>query len=300
MTNGRDEFSKPVIRNLRERVGGHCSRPECGRVTVAPNEGDQSRTDVTGRAAHITGAAVGGPRHDFSLSAAERRSAENGIWLCGECADLIDKNNGSDFSVPQLRSWKRGAEQRQFALARLRVQTRRPAWLDKLKSPNYINVPRLVGIAGQGAFSAETLAVLQSGFPRGRQIIRELIEAESTLRQSGIRAVDVEELLEPQSQVLEGLTVSFHRRVWAKNARSTNVAHVRDYSFKHSPQLYFDSHRYRYFFPFDPIWLTTNTAQCMGGSLTLAGLGLVKSINHEARHVFATPLTFGVPEFFEW
>jgi hypothetical protein len=50
-----------------------------------------------------------GPRFDASLSSAERRAANNAIWLCQTCAKLVD-NDTARFSVPDLLEWKRQAE----------------------------------------------------------------------------------------------------------------------------------------------------------------------------------------------
>jgi hypothetical protein len=63
-----------------------------------------------GVAAHITAAASGGPRYDPSLTAKERRGAENGIWLCQTCAKLIDSDL-SRYTAKLLREWKELAEQ---------------------------------------------------------------------------------------------------------------------------------------------------------------------------------------------
>jgi hypothetical protein len=51
-----------------------------------------------GVAAHITAASPGGPRFDPNLSDKERASATNGIWLCQNCAKLID-NDVAQFSA---------------------------------------------------------------------------------------------------------------------------------------------------------------------------------------------------------
>lgn len=63
---------------------------------------------MTGRAAHITAAASGGPRYDGTLSEAERKGADNGIWLCGTCSIEID-NDYIYYSVRLLKAWKRRA-----------------------------------------------------------------------------------------------------------------------------------------------------------------------------------------------
>jgi len=62
-----------------------------------------------GVAAHITAAATNGPRFDGSLSAEQRKSTNNGIWLCQNCAKLVD-NDPIRFSAELLRQWKSHAE----------------------------------------------------------------------------------------------------------------------------------------------------------------------------------------------
>lgn len=72
------------------------------------------RTDPTkivniGVAAHITAAAEGGPRYDPALIPDQRKAPENGIWLCQNCAKLID-NDPLRYTVEILRGWKANAE----------------------------------------------------------------------------------------------------------------------------------------------------------------------------------------------
>lgn len=104
----RDNFSDPVKRALANRVAGKCSNPDCGAVTVGP-QGDPAKFTNIGVAAHITAAAPGGPRYDATLSLEERYSPENGIWLCQNCAKLVD-NDPARFSVATLKKWKSLAE----------------------------------------------------------------------------------------------------------------------------------------------------------------------------------------------
>ena len=68
-----------------------------------------------GVAAHITGAAPGGPRYDTSLSPEARRHADNAMWLCQTCAKLVD-NDPSQFEESLLRAWKTIAEHRALSL----------------------------------------------------------------------------------------------------------------------------------------------------------------------------------------
>ena len=105
----RDEFRRLDADILAKRVGGRCSNPGCRQSTTGPRD-DPSKAVNIGVSAHITAAASGGPRYDASLSPDERRSIENGIWLCQNCARLIDSDTHR-YSVTLLRQWKSWAEQ---------------------------------------------------------------------------------------------------------------------------------------------------------------------------------------------
>lgn len=105
----RDDFSTKTIETLARRVGYRCSNPDCPlQSTSGPHE-DPSRSVNIGVAAHITAASKGGPRYDGSLTPAQRRSITNGIWLCQNCAKLID-SDALRFTVEMLRRWKEEAE----------------------------------------------------------------------------------------------------------------------------------------------------------------------------------------------
>lgn len=69
----------------------------------------EDRVVRNGQAGHITAAAPGGPRYDASLTAEERASARNGIWLCGACHPLVDGDD-SRYTVDELRRYKEQAE----------------------------------------------------------------------------------------------------------------------------------------------------------------------------------------------
>lgn len=111
---GRDNFTKGVRDILAHRAGFRCSKPDCRAPTAGPHEEDDKPGSI-GIAAHITAAAEGGPRRDPSLSAEERSSARNGIWLCDNHAREIDKDP-SRFTVEVLKAWKTHAEEEARAL----------------------------------------------------------------------------------------------------------------------------------------------------------------------------------------
>ncbi len=108
--NKRDDFSESVKRILRERVGNHCSNPECRKATSGPHS-DPGKVVRLGVAAHITAAAPKGPRHNDGLSKKERMGIQNGIWLCQNCAKLIDAD-ADKYPISLLLEWKQIAEKK--------------------------------------------------------------------------------------------------------------------------------------------------------------------------------------------
>ena len=104
----RDDFSEDGKRALASRVGNRCSNPDCRALTSRPQE-DPAKALNVGVAAHITAASPGGPRYDDSLSAEDRRHPNNGIWLCQNCAKLID-NDPQRYPGDLVREWKARAE----------------------------------------------------------------------------------------------------------------------------------------------------------------------------------------------
>lgn len=105
----RHDFSKRTVGVLMRRAGARCSNPGCRRITTGPSI-QHNGAIVIGLAAHITAASPCGPRYDSVLSETQRKSPSNGIWLCQNCAKLIDSDT-TLYKVDVLRSWKRAAEQ---------------------------------------------------------------------------------------------------------------------------------------------------------------------------------------------
>ena len=96
----RDDFNKQVIDALAKRVGVRCSNPACRKLTTGPRNDSHQIINI-GVAAHITGASPGGPRYNPSLTTKQRKSPENGIWLCQNCAKLVD-NDSARYTVEIL------------------------------------------------------------------------------------------------------------------------------------------------------------------------------------------------------
>ncbi len=104
----RDNFSKDTRDVLAKRVAVRCSNPGCRKVTTGPRS-DEARIVCIGVGAHITAASEGGARYDPTLTSEQRTSESNGIWLCQNCAKLVD-NDGARYTVALLREWKRKTE----------------------------------------------------------------------------------------------------------------------------------------------------------------------------------------------
>lgn len=101
----RDEFSQKTKDTLAKRVAWRCSFRGCLRLTVGP--GHKNSSDVTnlGEAAHICAASKEGPRYNMHMTASERKSIDNGIWMCRQHARLID-SDFINYSPATLRQWK--------------------------------------------------------------------------------------------------------------------------------------------------------------------------------------------------
>ena len=88
MGNSRDDFTSATKELLANRVGRRCSNPACRKLTCGANTNPEKITNI-GVAAHICAAAQGGPRYDASMTPEERKSFENGIWLCQSCSKSV-------------------------------------------------------------------------------------------------------------------------------------------------------------------------------------------------------------------
>jgi hypothetical protein len=123
----RDDFRSATKVLLARKVAYLCSICHCS--TVGPTA-DGKKVVTTGEAAHITAAALGGPRFDVSLSQEERRDEKNGIWACAVHAKQIDSDKDC-FTVERLRDYKQKAERAAFE-SLVRRRTNLPGVLEDL------------------------------------------------------------------------------------------------------------------------------------------------------------------------
>ncbi len=108
MAKKRDDFSPADKKALERRVNGTCSNPEHRVPTSGPTV-NKKKANSIGVAAHIKAAAPGGARYDQLMTPAERSDISNGIWLCNNCATMIDKD-AENYPVSLLHQWKKEAE----------------------------------------------------------------------------------------------------------------------------------------------------------------------------------------------
>lgn len=110
LTMPRDQFSKPVKEAMAKRVGYRCTAPWCRAMTVGPSNSRVSGTTMVGTAAHVTGATDTAARWDPSLTSLQRRSLENGVWLCQNHGKLVDDDE-TRYPVQLLLQWRKRAEE---------------------------------------------------------------------------------------------------------------------------------------------------------------------------------------------
>ena len=104
----RDDFTGLTKLQIAKRAGWLCSAPFCRRHTVGSTSDGHSEINV-GVAAHICAAAPHGPRYDSFMTPDQRRSPDNGVWLCQDHAKVVDSND-PQFTVECLRQWKTQAQ----------------------------------------------------------------------------------------------------------------------------------------------------------------------------------------------
>lgn len=138
----RDNFTQATKRRLAERVGFMCCYPGCLTPhTIGPAKGHDGVINL-GNAAHITAASEDGPRFDKRLTPEQRRSKDNGIWMCTAHAKAIDSDEAS-FDVVKLKKWKQEAEDRALKHVWTRQVLERPDFFSDEQTPEALLIASL-------------------------------------------------------------------------------------------------------------------------------------------------------------
>lgn len=274
------------------RAGARCARPDCGRATVGPSQVRPDKGQVLGVAAHICGASQGGPRYDASQTDDERHSAENGIWLCEYCAALVDKVGGTDFSVDDLKLWKRASERAALeGLLRHSDVVRDNC----VRSLIYINVPRLQHYVALTDQPVRVPTDFDEGIPGDGYIAPELLKIRRAIERMRFPALD---WVEGTNSVEDptGMLVSFEGLFRTKNGpQGRHDRRDRDLTnLKVAPHIYRKSDATRLVLPYDPRFVTTSTAmvELTRGQIRVGGFAQVKYRN--GGDVIASPFIIGL------
>lgn len=101
-----NHFPRETRDRVSKRASYICSNPKCHAFTLCASDAGTDLFISIGKVAHITARAANGPRYDPSLTPEQRSSADNAIFLCSSCGDMIDYGNGLDYPVELLKEWK--------------------------------------------------------------------------------------------------------------------------------------------------------------------------------------------------
>ncbi len=107
----RDDFNIETKRRLAKRAGHRCAFPNCDAPTEGPSDERPEATSSVGTACHIAAASKGGRRFDPTMTPEQRKSIENGIWMCRTHGKLID-DDAVKFPSELLKAWKRESDHR--------------------------------------------------------------------------------------------------------------------------------------------------------------------------------------------
>jgi hypothetical protein len=124
-TMARDDFTSRTKQLLAKRVAYRCSFPSCSTPTIGPGASSSEAVVQVGEAAHISAASPGGARYDASMTSAQRKHIDNGIWMCGTHATEIDQD-ATRYSKELLIDWKKDAEDRALKQRQHSAQIVRP------------------------------------------------------------------------------------------------------------------------------------------------------------------------------
>lgn len=111
----RDNFTKKTKDLLAKRVAYRCSFSGCRIITIGPGHLHSEDIINLGEAAHINAASKNGPRYDEKMTTEERKSIDNGVWMCRNHARMID-SDFINYSSDTLKQWKKIAENETYRL----------------------------------------------------------------------------------------------------------------------------------------------------------------------------------------
>jgi hypothetical protein len=175
----------------------------------------------------------------------------------------------------------------------------RPAWLDRLSTIHFANIPRLALSLPSGDIPDRLVHILGNGFPTQGMIFRELYALEKAVQSAMVEAVPLEQVTPPSDDIV-GCLVSFYQNCRTKNGvidkDEIDDRWIMEFNEKKSPHFYIKIGKIKFIFPYDPRWVTTTTAYCdfRSGSRIFAGVGIVKHVSDDLTKVIVSPLLVGL------
>jgi hypothetical protein len=296
MPSQRDDFKAQDKETLALRVSHRCSNPKCRRPTSGPSA-EPTKAHRAGKAAHIAAAASGGPRFDAEMTAAERSSVLNGIWLCDMCARMVDDDR-TRYSADVLRDWKRTAEDE----AHQAVSTYFPPFQIQVEDQCfYINIPRISQLLGPVDMNKLT-NVWDGGdlLEQGASTARLIYEANELVYRTLLRAINLEEVakLPPTDRVghLLQFDTKLHSRNSPKPDRKDRFQIVPSGDLERDHYVYADVSELRMILPITWKWICTTTGIVMliGRHKRIKGIAYVIDAP-DAKTVVASPWWLGLP-----
>lgn len=297
-TRTRDDFLRRTKEELAKRVAYHCSNPECDRITVGPDRSDEAASQSVGIASHICAASEGGARFDPLQTTQQRSSIENGIWLCGDCARIIDAHGGANYSKDILHQWKKAAELRaDRALMEKRQATELPTFFQNMHYLQYVNLPRLARYVTSDD-DAHFLRSLHTGYPQDA-FSQENLRIDRIIQRLNIQSISYNKGIIFQSDLVGTMFFMdecFYTRNCPASCHDFDIAIVKKFDKKNSPHIYINHHEFKIICPYNPKYITGSTASCdfHGGRRNFSGLLVMKHYDAENKVIIMSPLILGI------
>ncbi|MFT8781906.1 hypothetical protein [Acetobacter syzygii] len=299
-------FSPKIRSTLAERVGYLCSNPHCRIPTIGPSDHTSETAKRIGRAAHIHAAAKGGPRYSPQQTPEERRSAANGIFLCGNCAGMIDQNNGMEYPAEMLLDWKKIAEEEQKEAFISGNPIFSSIWRQKIHYLNYINIPRLELECLRNGYKIKNIPKITGWlYHMGQQTGIITASFQGILTRIDIASIDIEKIRYPDDNKykdnLIGAIISFNENFRTKNGVHPPVLRgappTLTGDIEKDPHIYYENSFLKLIMPYDPRWITTSTAfgdfRPSSGQQKMTGLAVIKNV--AGSNIIASPIVLGFP-----
>lgn len=290
----------PITEKTSKIIWGQCAALCCICRDELVYSTDGAATSLVGEVAHIVGEKETAARGESDLDLAERNDPDNLLLLCRKHHKIVDDDQ-NNYSVDRLHQIK----EEHIAWVAASLVKPRP-WRTSIAQFSYINVPRLCEQAKAKGFAVDLSQYRenQTLHSLGWELNHVMHAFHVVLPQLTFSAVSILEMKLHEGFV--GASIKFERqRFRTKNIPMTMTDKVAQ-KINFTGDLAKDSHIYvslsefRLVLYIDPKWITTSTAFTLfrpsGGQSVFSGVGIVTSVDYEARVITATPWALGVPE----